>query len=68
MQIPFAVGSGKLVHSWQRWRALSHPLMLISTPALKTSQSVLHTSFSSASAPDTVREHHCTGHLLRSQA
>ena len=27
MQIPFAVGSGKLVHSWQRWRACFHPLM-----------------------------------------
>ena len=60
MQIPFAVGSGKLVHSWQRWRALSHPLMLALNPALKTSQVVQHTSFSSASAPDTSKVRHCT--------
>ena len=68
MQIPFAVDSGKLVHSWQRWRALSHPLMLMLNPALKTSQSVQHTSCSSTSAADTSGEHHCTRHLLTSRA
>ena len=48
MQIPFAVGSGKLVHSWQRWRARSLPVMLISNAASMVAGSMVPATVSSA--------------------